>query len=84
MVFVLNPLQKAILFLEFSSATLLANCYLNLTQLGAVLKNLPQSFYYNFHNYYYDVMNKRFEEFNNDKYLFCFYLHPLFQGNNNN
>ncbi|PKB98111.1 hypothetical protein RhiirA5_431925 [Rhizophagus irregularis] len=78
LVFVLNPLQKAILFLEFSSATLLANCYLNLTQLGAVLKNLPQSFYYNFHNYYYDVMNKRFEEFNNDKYLFCFYLHLLF------
>jgi hypothetical protein len=38
--FVLNPLQKAILSLESRSATL-ADCYLSLAQLGAVLKNLP-------------------------------------------
>ncbi|CAB5382746.1 unnamed protein product [Rhizophagus irregularis] len=24
-------------------------------------------------------MNKRFEEFNDEKYLLCFYLHPLFR-----
>ncbi|GES96485.1 ribonuclease H-like domain-containing protein [Rhizophagus clarus] len=46
--FVLNPLRKAIFSLEFRSATL-ADCNLNLAKLGAVLKNLPRSFHYDFH-----------------------------------
>ncbi|GBB92156.1 hypothetical protein RclHR1_19720002 [Rhizophagus clarus] len=45
--FVLNPLRKAILSLKSRSATL-ADCYLNLAKLGAVLKNLPRSFHCNF------------------------------------
>src|SRR4051812_25373823 len=77
--FILNLLRKAILSLESRSATL-ADYYLSLAQLGAVLKNLPRSFHCSFRNHCYDVMNKQFEEFNDDKYLLCFYLHPLFRG----
>ncbi|GES95678.1 ribonuclease H-like domain-containing protein [Rhizophagus clarus] len=61
-------LEKAILSLKSRSATL-TDYYLNLVKLRAVLKNLPRSFHCDFHNHCYDVMNKRFEEFNDDKYL---------------
>jgi hypothetical protein len=77
--FVLNPLRKAVFSLESRRATL-ADCYLSLARLGAVLKNLPQSFHCDFCNHCYTMMNRRFEEFNDDKYLLCFYLHPQFQG----
>ena len=77
--FVLNPLRKAILSLEARTATL-ADCYLSLIRLGAVLKNLPRSFQQDFRNHCYDVMNKRFNEFEDDKYLLCFFLHPQFRG----
>ncbi|GBC25431.2 ribonuclease H-like domain-containing protein [Rhizophagus irregularis DAOM 181602=DAOM 197198] len=46
--FVLNPLRKAIFFLESRSATL-ADCYLSLAKLGVVLKNLSRSFHCSFH-----------------------------------
>ncbi|GET03302.1 ribonuclease H-like domain-containing protein [Rhizophagus clarus] len=61
-------LEKAILSLE-SRSTTLTDCYLSLVQLEAVLKNLPQSFHCSFRNHCYDVMNKRFKEFNDDKYF---------------
>ncbi|GBB92851.1 hypothetical protein RclHR1_20670001 [Rhizophagus clarus] len=52
-----------------SRSTTLTDCYLSLVQLEAVLKNLPQSFHCSFRNHCYDVMNKRFKEFNDDKYF---------------
>ena len=55
--FTLNPLQKAVLSLESRSATL-ADCYLSLTQLGAVLKNLSRNFHCDFCNYCHIVINK--------------------------
>lgn len=77
--FVLNPLRKAILSLEARTATL-ADCFLSMARLGAVLKKLPKSFNRDFRNYCHYVMNKRFEEFDDDRYLLCFYLHPQFRG----
>jgi hypothetical protein len=77
--FVLNPLRKSILSLEARTATL-ADCFLNMAQLGAVLKNLPQDFNQDFKNHCYFIMNKRFEEFDDSRYLLCFYLHPKYRG----
>ena len=77
--FVLNPLRKTILSLETRTATL-ADCFLNIARLGAALKNLPQSFNRDFRNHCHVVMNKRFEEFDDDRYLLCLYLHPKFRG----
>jgi hypothetical protein len=75
--FVLDPLRKAVLSLKGQIATL-ADCYLSLARLGAALKNLPRSFNRDFRNHCYTVMNKRFEEFDDDRYLLCFFLHPQF------
>lgn len=77
--FVLNPLRKAILALEARKATL-ADCYLSLARLAAVMKSLPRSFNKSFRNYCHQVMNKRFNEFEDNKYLLCFFLHPNFRG----
>ena len=75
--FVLNPLRKAILLLE-AHMIILADCYFYLAQLGLVLKNLPQSFNSEFHNYCHTVMNKWFIEFEDNKYLLCFfYIHNI-------
>src|ERR1044072_7020877 len=77
--FILNPLRKGILSLEARTATL-ADCYLNMAKLGAALKNLPKIFNRDFRNNCHIVMNKRFEEFDDDRYLLCFFLHPLYRG----
>jgi hypothetical protein len=76
--FVLDPLRKAVLVLESRSATL-GDCFLNLAQLAAVLKKLPRSFNQTFRNHCFKVMNERFEEFDDDKYLTCFFLDPRFR-----
>lgn len=77
--FVLNPIRKAVLSLEARTATL-GDCYLYLILLGAALKNLPRSFNKEFRNHCYAVMNNRFDEFEDDKYLLCFFLHPQYRG----
>lgn len=77
--FVLNPIRKAVLSLESRTATL-GDCYLHLILLGAALKKLPRSFNQDFRNHCYMVMNNRFEEFEDDKYLLCFFLHPHYRG----
>ena len=77
--FVLNPLRKTILSLEAHTATL-ADCFLSMACLGAILKHLPQGFNRDFKNHCHLIMNKRFEEFDDDRYLLCFYLHPQFRG----
>src|SRR4051812_40148003 len=76
---VLNPLRKAVLTLKSKLATL-ANCFLCLTKLAAVLKNLPRSFNSAFRNHCAKVINKRCKEFNDDKYITCFFLDPQFRN----
>lgn len=77
--FVLNPLRKAVLALESRSATL-GDCFLSLIRLSAVLKKLPRSFNQNFRNHCFNVMNERFKEFDDDKYITCFFLDPRFRN----
>src|SRR3954462_4583702 len=77
--FVLNPLRKAILALESKLATL-GDCFLSLIRLSAILKKLLRLFNQNFCNHYFGVMNERFEEFNDDKYITCFFLNPRFRN----
>ena len=77
--FVLNPIRKAVLSLETRTATL-GDCYLHLILLGASLKKLPRSFNKDFRNHCHMVMNNRFEEFDDDKFLLCFFLHPQYRG----
>src|SRR5277367_5400219 len=79
LVFVLEPLRKAVLALEARAATL-ANCFLSLARLAAMLNKLPRSFNPSFRNHCVKVINKRFNEFDDDKYITCFFLDPRFRS----
>ena len=70
--FVLEPLRKAVLALEARVATL-ADCFLSLVRLAAVLNKLPKSFNPSFHNHCIKVINERFNKFDDDKYITCFF-----------
>src|SRR5215471_1226348 len=76
--FVLEPLRKAVLALESRSATL-ADCFLSLARLAAVLKKLPRSFNSTFRNHCIRVIKQRYEEFDDDNYITCFFLDPRFR-----
>ena len=77
--FVLDPLRKAVLSLESKKATL-ADCFLSLVRLAATLKKLPRSFNTTFRNHCIKVINERFDEFDDDIYITCFFLDPRFRG----
>ena len=65
--------------LEARSATL-ADCFLSLARLAAVLNKLPKSFNPSFRNHCVKVINERCNEFDNDKYITCFLLDPCFRS----
>ena len=74
----MKPLRKAVLTLESRSATL-ADCFLSLVRLVAVLNKLPRSFDLTFRSYCVKIINKRCEEFDDDKYITCFFLDLWFR-----
>ncbi|CAB4375946.1 unnamed protein product [Rhizophagus irregularis] len=77
--FVLDPLRKAVLSLESRRATL-ADCFLSLARLAATLKKLPKSLNPTFRSHCIEVINERFDEFNDDKYITCFFMDPKFRN----
>ena len=70
--FILDPLKKTILNLESRSATL-GDCFLGLIRLAAVLKKLPTSFNPSFRSHCVKIINERLEEFDDDRYITCFF-----------
>ncbi|GBC39627.2 ribonuclease H-like domain-containing protein [Rhizophagus irregularis DAOM 181602=DAOM 197198] len=77
--FVLDPLRKAVLSLELRRATL-ADCFLSLARLAATLKKLPKSLNPAFRSHCIKVINERFDEFDDDKYITCFFMDPRFRN----
>ncbi|GBC42690.2 ribonuclease H-like domain-containing protein [Rhizophagus irregularis DAOM 181602=DAOM 197198] len=77
--FVLDPLRKAVLSLESRRATL-ADCFLSLARLAGTLKKLPKSLNPAFRSHCIKVINKRFDEFDDDKYITCFFMDPRFRN----
>ena len=67
-----------ILNLESRLATL-GDCFLGLIRLAAVLKKLPTSFNPSFRSHCVKIINERLEEFNDDRYITCFFLTPRFR-----
>ncbi|CAB5157672.1 unnamed protein product [Rhizophagus irregularis] len=76
---VLLPIKDAILSLERNN-TNLADCYINLLRVAASIKKMDQYDYKGFHTHMVQVFNKRYEEFNDPKYLLAFFLHPEWKG----
>ena len=75
--FVLNPIWKTVLTLKERKVTL-GNSFFHLVQLNAAIKKLPRKDNISFYNYCIIKINKQFQEFNDDKYLLCFFLNPNF------
>src|SRR6266540_3895640 len=77
--FVLNPIREIVLALESRSVTL-GDCFFHLTRLGTAIKKLPRKDNTSFYEHCILKMNTCFNEFNDDKYLLCFFLNPHFRG----
>ena len=75
--FVLNPIRECVLALEGKRVNL-GDCFFHLAKLDAVIKKLPKKDNISFYNHCVSVMNKRFEEFDDDKYLLYFFLNSHF------
>ncbi|CAG8762705.1 12216_t:CDS:2, partial [Gigaspora rosea] len=76
--FVLLPLKKSILLLESNCATL-GDCYLSLAKSAAAIKKLPIYQQAEFRRYCFNIINKRFKEFDDDLYLLGYFLTPNFR-----
>src|SRR6266498_3728391 len=71
--FVLNPIREIVLALESRSVTL-GDCFFHLARLGTAIKKLPRKDNTSFYEHCILKMNTRFNEFNDDKYLLCFFF----------
>jgi hypothetical protein len=76
---ILFPIKNAILAVEATNSTL-ADAYINLMKIAAVIQNLPADEYKGFRNYCIEKFNRRFEEFNDPTYQLAFFLHPAHKG----
>jgi len=54
-----------------------------LIKTAAAIKKLPSSQYLQFRTHCIKVLNTRFDEFDDDLYLLCYFLMPNFRGNFN-
>ena len=77
--FALHPLKKAIADLESRNCTL-SDCFIGLIQLGAAIKKLSDTDYHIFRQQSIAIFNRRFNDFNDNTYLLCFFLHPNYKG----
>jgi hypothetical protein len=76
---ILDPIKKAVVILEHKSATL-ADCFLCLIKLAAIIKEFPQNRNNSFQRKCQLAFDKRWSEFNFEMYLLGYFLHPQFRG----
>ena len=79
---IIKPIKEAIVCLESHSSNL-ANCYYNLLKLAIAINNISTEHQIMFRNYCITKFNSRYKEFNCDKYLLSYFLHPGYKGNLN-
>jgi hypothetical protein len=76
---ILDPIKKAVVILEHRNATL-ADCFLCLIKLSAIIKEFPQNRNNSFQRKCQLAFDKRWNEFNFEMYLLGYFLHPQFRG----
>lgn len=65
--------------LEGHHATL-GDCFVGLAKTAAAIKKLPSRRYVQFQTHCIEILNTRFDEFDDDLYLLCYFLIPNFRG----
>ncbi|CAH1767810.1 15452_t:CDS:2 [Entrophospora sp. SA101] len=73
--FIFCPIKMAISTLESRNCSL-ADCFIGLVCLGAAIKKLPENDHHTFRQQAIAIFNNRFEKFDDDAYVLCFFLHP--------
>jgi hypothetical protein len=58
----------------------MADCFLSLVHIAASIKKLPITFNKRFRKHCIDIMDKRWDDFYDDIYLGCYFLHPHYKG----
>jgi len=76
---IIKPIKDSIIRLESQDANL-ADCFFSLAQLGATIKNVPESDHRMFRRHCIKSFNTRFNEFDFDEHLLAYYLHPGYKG----
>ena len=76
---IIKPIKDSIIRLESQDANL-ADCFFSLAQLGAAIKNVPESDHRMFRRHCIKIFNVRFNEFDFDEHLLAYYLHPEYKG----
>ena len=73
------PLKKAVLVLE-GRYTTLGDCFVGLAKIAAAIKKLPSRQYVQFRTSCIEILNTRFDEFDDDLYLLAYFFMPNFRG----
>ena len=76
---VLKYVKEAVVVLQ-SDKTNLADCFINLVKLAAIIKKIPVEFHKNFRSHCINKFNESWKEFQYDKFLLAFFLHPAYKG----
>jgi hypothetical protein len=76
---IIKPIKDSITLLENQDANL-ADCFFSLAQLGAAIKEIPESVHKMFRQHCIKSFNTRFKEFDFDEHLLAYYLHPGYKG----
>ena len=74
---ILELIKKAIPMLEGSNVTL-ADCYVQMLKLAAMINRIPSSNILK--TTIIRIYNRRYKEFDHEAYLLSYYLHPLYRG----
>ena len=76
---VLKYMKEAVVVLQ-SDKTNLADYFINLVKLAAIIKKIPVEFHKNFHSHCINKFNERWKEFQYDEFLLAFFLHLAYKG----
>ena len=76
---VLKYVKKAVVILQ-SNKTNLADCFINLIKLAAIIKKISIKFHKNFCTHCINKFNERWKEFQYNKFLLAFFLHLEYKG----
>ena len=77
----LKQIKNSIVELESDTCNL-ADCYFNLVKLAVAINLIPKEYNKSFRNYCIYKYNKRWQDFEYDEFLLCFFLHPAYKGIN--
>src|SRR2546429_707580 len=76
LVSIIKPIKKALKCLEFKTTTL-ADCFVEIIKLYAVIKDLSKTHQVSFRNECMEIFNKRWNQFDIELYTVCLHIYYI-------